>query len=227
MLSGQGRSRYQLRSSFAARIVLRATLPSIEHRMRSNPILRQTSYGTLLRYSVADIGAKGGKLPILEICKSRIVYSFTYLNDPARREYLSNLLKFLSLLAYAGDTIVLDMGSIYPYIIDSLSDTVSLPGNRACSGSCNFKWVESRMRSVGKTNLYLSDLSLSLISLKGSAEERASRYQRLYCELLYAISVDKSASGALRSLESMGLDSARHSDEVERLFSGRAAAVSQ
>ncbi len=217
--------RHLLHSSFTARIGLASPLPSLEQRMRSNPLLKQLSYGTMLRYLVADIDIGDGGFPVLEVYKNRIVYSFAYPSGPGRGIYASNLLKFFSLLSYAGDIVAVDMGSLYPYIIDSLSGYIPSVGSKGCQGDCNFRWVESRMRSAASANLYLSNLSLNLMSLIDSAEGKALHYRRLYHELLYAASAEKSAAGAARFISSLGVDAAEHKAEAERLFSGASGEV--
>jgi hypothetical protein len=141
--------------------------------------MRLRSSGTRLIYSIVDAVKKGNE-PLLELCRNSISLRF-FFAKPDRGEYTSNLLRFLSILAYLDALYSIDFTGVYGYVIEALRNNWSLSAleDRPCDDV-----LIQRIDALNGVNATLSYEFVSLSREKKKLEKDAQTYRMFCAEVL-------------------------------------------
>ncbi len=152
----------ELRSSFTAVGKMKSSPTELLKHLQTIPYLRLLKNTNIPTFSL--VKPEGPSQSELRVMGNKLIFSYCF-ERRSLREYSKNLLQFLALLAYATNVFETDLGSIYPYIIEILSESLEIMPK-------GYGKIENSVLLLKKMKI-LSEMNCSL-SLKILATESKS-----------------------------------------------------
>jgi len=164
-----------LSSSFAvnASIKPNTNMRDIRNTMNQLPNLRLVSFGTKISYEILD--NSGEEHSVLEILPDRVKIIF-FFSKPNPLTYNSNLLKFLSMLAYLDRHFVIELRTLYPYVIEAIRESM-FPNSNIEN---NNVLLEMKIEALSDANRELSAYVLEIEKRKLEEAERYAVFKKFF-----------------------------------------------
>jgi hypothetical protein len=166
-------------SVFVARAELKGMLQDVEGSLRNNPALRLVSRGVNLKYEIRD-GNKRAINDTIEFRKDSVTMTYFFDKSTLARN-VSSLLKFFSVLAYLKDLYVVDMGSVYGYVIDSLRNSTPILTPNTQSAQYQERY---RIDALSNINVSLAHELRQQASINLNLREEIKKYGAFSKEVL-------------------------------------------
>ncbi len=194
-----------LSSCFHVHTRLKANMAAVRCSLSSFKCLRLHSSGTRLVYAIVDASNKGND-PLLELYRDSISLRFFFLK-PDRREYTTNLLRFLSILTYLDASYSIDFTGVYGYVIEALRNSwsFSVIEDRPYDDVLN-----QRIYALSNANAAISHEFVLLSRENKELEKKVQAYGGFCAEILdkAALMNGTGEAGRHAVLHSLGVDNA-------------------
>ncbi|MDE1868890.1 MAG: hypothetical protein KGH60_02910 [Candidatus Micrarchaeota archaeon] len=161
--------RQSIRSCLNVRSELLLPLAQLKAHLSGLACLKPASSGTILRYLLMDSESKD--VATIEFSRDGVIYS-SHIDSFSNQRLISDMVKFLCLLAYVSRFYNVMLKELYPSLIEALRLAVVQERGGADLGS-----LDERLASLNEMNLSLSRKLLSLHLENASLSDKLDSYK--------------------------------------------------
>jgi hypothetical protein len=162
----------ELRSSFTAIGKMKVSQPELLKHLQTIPYLRPLKNKEVPTFSL--VKPERSSQSELQVMGNKLIFSYRF-ERRSLKEYGKNLLQFLALLAYTSHVFETDLESVYPYIIETLSESLEIMP-KGYARIENSGLILKRMKVLSEMNC---SLSLKLIDTEAKSANLTSKNELL------------------------------------------------
>jgi hypothetical protein len=185
----------------------------IRTRVLSLPNAVQDGQGTIMTFRLRQGPKSSAGDPVLSLDGRSIALKF-FFDEPSLKVHRTYLAMFVSLLSYLNDLYEIDIGHLYPAIVEAVSG-VSKDLETARNLS-EIEAMEERIKELSRSNVYLSRIILELETRSSSAESKAEGLRKAFLRMFRYFSDQEGGDirNAIESMQSFGFSK----EELQQLI---------
>ena len=173
--------------------------PTIRMRVLSLPNAVQDGQGTVMTFRLRQGTKSRAGDPVLSMDSHSIALKF-FFDEPSLKVHRTYLAMFVSLLSYLNDLYEIDIGHLYPDIVEAVSGvSKDLETARDLS---EIEAMEERIKELSRSNVYLSKMVLELETRSSSTESKAEGLRKALLRIFRYFS-DQEGGDIRNVIESM------------------------